>query len=460
MLTLNGVNDDAKKKMHIMGLIGMHAYTELCHAMEGKDIATLTSENLFEMLRDRYAPKKLVVAQRDKFLGVKQKPNQSLAELVAELQYVATACDFEKITSAKEAREAFMLQGFLRALKSESTRVRLLQQEKLDFKKAFELASVLEEADKEGPSMGQHTGNHLVGLVQDLPKCNRCGTRHEYRKCPAYGEKCYKCGGMNHLAKCCRNCNDDREESPPRRRHRDDSPPRGNHQGSSRKHKQREDANRISYDTDDFDNIVNVVKFEKQNSSQESLRNLEGEASGERLKKMEKRSKKCYVCGMYGHVKSECRYKNGKCTTCNKRGHTAKTCFTVQYCESDIDQSLGRYKSGRDDNEQCESLVNKVIIKPSCESQSSEMQCYSSNGHQSSAPVRTSRISDSVEMYRELKGRKSPLKREEIVYSAMESTDKKILEVIDTFNQSQKTLSESVTSLHQRLAELENYVKP
>ena len=106
MLILNGVTDDNKKKMHIMGLIGMHAYTELCHAMDGKDIATLTSENLLEMLRDRYAPKKLVVAQRDKFLGVKQKPAQSLAELVAELQHVATACDFEKITSPKEARKA------------------------------------------------------------------------------------------------------------------------------------------------------------------------------------------------------------------------------------------------------------------------------------------------------------------------------------------------------------------
>src|SRR5687768_12178699 len=73
MLALNNVDDEAKKKMHIMGMIGMTAFDELQHALEGKDIAEVTAENLLEMLRDRYAPKKLVIAQRDKFLSVKQK---------------------------------------------------------------------------------------------------------------------------------------------------------------------------------------------------------------------------------------------------------------------------------------------------------------------------------------------------------------------------------------------------
>lgn len=57
MLTLNGVEDDNKKKMHIMGIIGMTAFGELQRAMENRDIADLTSENMFELLRERYAPK-------------------------------------------------------------------------------------------------------------------------------------------------------------------------------------------------------------------------------------------------------------------------------------------------------------------------------------------------------------------------------------------------------------------
>ena len=34
--------------------------------------------------------------------------------------------------------------------------------------------------------------------------CQRCGRKHEKEKCPAYGEKCRKCGKPNHFAIVCR----------------------------------------------------------------------------------------------------------------------------------------------------------------------------------------------------------------------------------------------------------------
>ena len=33
--------------------------------------------------------------------------------------------------------------------------------------------------------------------------CSRCNTSHKYRECPAYGQKCHKCHGLNHYAVCC-----------------------------------------------------------------------------------------------------------------------------------------------------------------------------------------------------------------------------------------------------------------
>lgn len=34
--------------------------------------------------------------------------------------------------------------------------------------------------------------------------CDRCGFRHELKKCPAYGQTCKKCEKKNHFAKVCR----------------------------------------------------------------------------------------------------------------------------------------------------------------------------------------------------------------------------------------------------------------
>lgn len=34
-------------------------------------------------------------------------------------------------------------------------------------------------------------------------ECSRCGNKHEYRKCPAYGKTCQSCQKKNHFAKMC-----------------------------------------------------------------------------------------------------------------------------------------------------------------------------------------------------------------------------------------------------------------
>ena len=37
--------------------------------------------------------------------------------------------------------------------------------------------------------------------------CTKCGRSHERGNCPAYGTKCFKCGGMNHFKQCCHSRN-------------------------------------------------------------------------------------------------------------------------------------------------------------------------------------------------------------------------------------------------------------
>ena len=222
MLELNGIAEEKKKKMCIMSMIGMTAFAELKHAMQGKSVNDVSSGEMLQFLRDRYAPKKLVIAQRDKFLAIKQKPTQTFAELVAELQYIASGCEFDKITNAEQARECFMLQGFLRAVREEDIRVKLLQHEKLDFKKAYELACVYEQATKEGPSLGKSKENFgtYIGKVtkqsfrpraptpygkkEDEIKCYACGKSGHMKSDCRYKEiECQLCGKKGHSAKRC-----------------------------------------------------------------------------------------------------------------------------------------------------------------------------------------------------------------------------------------------------------------
>lgn len=37
-----------------------------------------------------------------------------------------------------------------------------------------------------------------------VPISRKCGTKHAYAQCPAFGKECLKCGEKNHFANCCR----------------------------------------------------------------------------------------------------------------------------------------------------------------------------------------------------------------------------------------------------------------
>ena len=47
------------------------------------------------------------------------------------------------------------------------------------------------------------TGNQKQNQQKKEFDCKRCHTRHVWKKCPAYGTKCDKCGKYNHVAKAC-----------------------------------------------------------------------------------------------------------------------------------------------------------------------------------------------------------------------------------------------------------------
>ena len=233
MFKLNGITTEDEQKTYIFGSIGMKSYMELRNALSGQDLNALAVDDIWAALRDRYTPRKLIVAERDHFLALKQKTGQTLSDFSSELLTAATRCDFEKITDAKKAREMMMVQAFVRGLKSEQTRIRILQTEELDFKKALELANIYEQADSEGHNMGQgrgdpgihrmsrpqaktgyrsasrsrrpsQRGQHRQGEARQGNACTRCGRQgHEPSQCYFRDRQCHRCGAIGHTERVC-----------------------------------------------------------------------------------------------------------------------------------------------------------------------------------------------------------------------------------------------------------------
>lgn len=232
LFKLNGVTTEDDQRMYIMGCIGTEAYSEMRNALHGRDMTQVAVSEMWKVLEDRYMPKKLVVAERDKFLTLRQKPGQSLTDFMSELMDAALGCDFDKITDANKAREMMLTQAFLRGISSEQIRARILQTEQLDCKEVLKLARVYEQADHEGHKMGQTNTGTTVGRVQTGFKGgkskhkshkshkSRRGSRHEGGSCPHCGGKghkpencyfreatCHTCKQKGHIAKVCRRSN-------------------------------------------------------------------------------------------------------------------------------------------------------------------------------------------------------------------------------------------------------------
>jgi hypothetical protein len=172
----HGITAEADKVAYLLASVGTACVDEILNALDGK-LDGATCKDMLDILTRRFTPKKIVVSERHHFLSLKQKPFQSLNEYVAELRKAATTCDFDAIKSAKDAREAFMLQAFVKGLRSEQTRIKILQTENITLARAIELVGIYEEADNEGQAMGRQNAHH----VRDTYRDRRHDTQHRGR---------------------------------------------------------------------------------------------------------------------------------------------------------------------------------------------------------------------------------------------------------------------------------------
>lgn len=134
---------------------------------------------------------------------------QALRQLVADCKYSA------------ELKNEMLRDKICVGIRSDNLRERLFREKSPTLEKVLEIIETAEASKTQVADMKQLSGRGQE--VSELRKqrrpskvynCTRCGTKHEARKCPAYGKQCLKCKAMNHFAQCCRTQRKPSQEPP------------------------------------------------------------------------------------------------------------------------------------------------------------------------------------------------------------------------------------------------------
>ena len=167
---------------------------------------------LFQKFEDYCNPRRNITFERHKFFTCVQEPTKGIDQYVTELRTKASTCEFGVLC------ENLIRDRIVCGILCDTMREKLLQENDLSLQKAIDMCRASEFSKRQTKSITEESKS--VDYVDKKatqsgkfpPKdrkdkndqaCNRCGTLHALRKCPAYGKICLKCKNRNHFASQC-----------------------------------------------------------------------------------------------------------------------------------------------------------------------------------------------------------------------------------------------------------------
>lgn len=209
--------------LHILGEEGIALYNTFEFQIEpdaeaNQDLdEVLNVETILDAFSEHYTPYKNETYIRHMFFTTDQKEGQAIDEYVTELRIKVRDCGFESLT------DSLIRDRIVCGIRSNQLREKLLKTRDLNLATCVQICRAEEEASKQVNRMfkstevlaisnknkkeyekKQGTSNQEVTQSKQNRICSRCTFRHDFGKCPAFGQRCNKCNRPNHFAKACR----------------------------------------------------------------------------------------------------------------------------------------------------------------------------------------------------------------------------------------------------------------
>ncbi|XP_064076301.1 uncharacterized protein LOC135194620 [Vanessa tameamea] len=150
-ITLNSI-DDGLKVATLLTLVGVECYNLLCDLCSPDHPEDKEFDELVELLKHHLEPEKSGIAERHIFRQRTQLEGESIRLYLQGLKHLAKTCNFGS------KLEENLRDQFVSGLYSEEMRSRIFAEKDIDYKRAVELASALEAAERHASTAGAPVG--------------------------------------------------------------------------------------------------------------------------------------------------------------------------------------------------------------------------------------------------------------------------------------------------------------
>jgi len=198
---------------------GVDAVRRVSIMTHPKELEEMSFDEIRKAILASMRPKKkLIIAERVRFLSLKQNQNESIQSYVERLKEGARFCEFEKLGKGDQTEEDDLIQmTLIDGLCNHDQRIKTLEYLQagnpnlntcVDFIKQLELINRFSQTNLSlKPEPTEPTVSHVEQNKHKGKPCKFCGYNHSTGKCPAYGKQCGNCGKQNHFQAVCRSKN-------------------------------------------------------------------------------------------------------------------------------------------------------------------------------------------------------------------------------------------------------------
>ena len=214
--------EDSGEKNEITDLFlseaGMDAIRQVTVMAAPRVLEEMAFNDIREIILAKMRPKKrLVIAERTRFLATTQGSDEDVRHYVQRLRQAAKFCEFNLLNhtdNQQPAEDELIQMRLIDGLSSTSHRMKLLEYVQaatsppsldncLQFAQQLELIQTFDSTRLSTARPDMSVAHVDRRKPVDKP-CGFCGRSHARGRCPAFGKTCAKCSHKNHFAVVCR----------------------------------------------------------------------------------------------------------------------------------------------------------------------------------------------------------------------------------------------------------------